>query len=158
MRIRFISDLHYALNMTYSPTEFVEYMKQKQHADYTLIAGDMDADIDEAAKFLNTYFKNEKVIFVAGNHFLFNSRKLPITKLIENYSHFDGDWKFLENDYVWLNEDIAVIGCIGWTDYKYHSYKEYYTLLFFIAQGTFSDIALYKTPQPSQFLPVFLWQ
>ena len=128
MQIRFISDLHYALNMAYSPTTFVEYMNQRQPVDYTLIAGDMDADIDEAAKFLNTYFKNEKVIFIGGNHILYNSRKQPITKLLENYEHFDGDWKFLENNYVWLNNDIAVIGCIGWTDYKYHSYKQYHSM------------------------------
>ena len=60
MKIRFISDLHSALNMTYSPTEFVDIMKAKMPADITLIAGDMSANIDEAKSFLNTYFKDEK--------------------------------------------------------------------------------------------------
>ena len=43
MKIRFISDIHAGLNMTYAPTEFVEYMKKLEPVDYTLIAGDMDA-------------------------------------------------------------------------------------------------------------------
>ena len=128
MKIRFISDIHVGLNMTYSPTEFVDIMKSKKPADVTLIAGDMDADIEEAAKFLNTYFRNEKVIFIGGNHILYNNRGKTISELIKDYEHFDGDWKFLENNYVWLNNDIVVIGCIGWTDYKYHSYKEYHSM------------------------------
>ena len=129
MKIRFISDIHAGLNMTYSPTEFVDIMKSKKPADVTLIAGDMDADIEEAKVFLDQYFKDEKVIFVGGNHIVYNSRKLPLSQLLAEYKkEFNGQWKFLENDYVWLNDDIAVIGCIGWTDYKYHSYKEYHSM------------------------------
>ena len=102
MKIRFISDIHAGLNMTYAPTEFVEYMKKLEPADYTLIAGDMDADIDEAATFLKTYFKNEKVIFVAGNHVCYGNRNTPLLDLLDQYKkEFSGDWKFLENDYVW---------------------------------------------------------
>ena len=125
MKIRFISDIHAELNMTYSPTEFVDIMNSKEKADVTIIAGDMDADIEEAKTFLSKYFKNEKVIFVGGNHIVYNSRKLPLSQLLAEYKkEFNGQWKFLENDYVWLNDDIAVIGCIGWTDYLYHSKKE----------------------------------
>jgi len=61
MKIRFISDIHAGLNMTYTPTEFVTHMLKKEPADVTLIAGDMDADIYEAKKFLENYFKDEKV-------------------------------------------------------------------------------------------------
>ena len=129
MKIRFISDIHAALNMTYSPTEFVDIMKKLEPADYTLIAGDMDTDIDEAKMFLKNYFSNEKVIFIGGNHIVYNNRGIPLPDLLDQYKNeFNGDWKFLENDYVWLNDDIVVIGCIGWTDYKYHSYKEYHSM------------------------------
>ena len=128
MKIRFISDIHYWLNLRYSENEFLNIMKSKKPADVTLIAGDLDTDVNEAAEFLKTYFPNEKVIFIAGNHVVYNSKRKPITKLLEDYEHFDGDWKFLENEYVWLNDDIAVIGCIGWTNYKYHSYKEYHSM------------------------------
>lgn len=126
MKIRFISDIHAGLNMTYSPTEFVDIMKQKEKADVTIIAGDMDADIEEAKTFLSNYFEDEKVIFIGGNHIVYNSRKIPLSQLLDNYKkEFNGQWKFLENDYAWLNENVAVIGCIGWTDYYYHSKKEY---------------------------------
>lgn len=128
MRIRFISDIHAGLNATYSPTNFVDIMRNKKQADVTLIAGDMDADIDEAKAFLNKYFLNERVIFIGGNHILYNNRGKTISELIKDYEHFAGDWKFLENNYVWLNDNIAVIGCIGWTDYKYHSYKQYHSM------------------------------
>jgi len=129
MKIRFISDIHVGLNITYSPTEFVDIMHTKTPADITLIAGDMDADIEEAKNFLNQYFKDEKVIFVGGNHIVYNSRNKPLSILLDEYKNtFNGQWKFLENDYVWIDENIAIIGCIGWTDYKYHSYKEYHSM------------------------------
>ena len=115
--------------MTYSPTEFVDIMHSKKPADVTLIAGDMDADIEEAKAFLDQYFKNEKVVFVGGNHIVYNTHNKPLSTLLDEYKKtFDSQWKFLENSYIWLNEDIAVIGCIGWTDYKYHSYKEYHDM------------------------------
>lgn len=129
MKIRFISDIHAALNMTYSPTEFVDIMKTKESADVTIIAGDMSADIEEAKIFLNNYFSNEKVIFIGGNHIVYNKRNESITEILDDYKReFNDKWKFLENDYVWLNDDIAIIGCIGWTDYKYHDYKLYHDM------------------------------
>lgn len=128
MKIRFISDIHAGLNMTYSPTEFVDIMHSKKPADVTLIAGDMDADIEEAKVFLDQYFKDEKVVFVGGNHIVYNTRNKPLSTLLDEYQNtFNGQWKFLENNYVWLNEDIAVIGCIGWTDFLFgHQTKSQY--------------------------------
>lgn len=127
MKIRFISDIHYWLNLKYSHDEFVNIMKDLKPADVTLIAGDMDTDVNEAAEFLKTYFPNEKVVFIAGNHVVYNSKRKPISDLLDDYEHFNGDWKFLENDYVWLNKDIAVIGTIGWTDFLWgwKSKREY---------------------------------
>lgn len=128
MKIRFISDIHAGLNMTYSPTEFVDIMKSKESADVTLIAGDMDADIEEAKIFLDQYFKDEKVVFVGGNHIVYNTRNKPLSILLNEYKKtFNSQWKFLENDYIWLNKDIAVIGCIGWTDFLFgHQTKSQY--------------------------------
>lgn len=129
MRIRFISDIHAGINTTYSPTNFVDIMHSKKPADVTLIAGDMDADIDEAKAFLNKYFSNERVIFIGGNHITYHENALSFPDILNTYQQeFNGQWKFLENDYVWLNDNIAVIGCIGWTDYKYHSYKLYHKM------------------------------
>ena len=128
MRIRFISDIHGALNMLYAPTEFTNIMKSKKPADVTLIAGDFDADIEEAKVTLNNYFANELVVFIGGNHIVYNTRNLPLQKLLNEYKvTFDGQWKFLENDYIWLSKDIAVIGTIGWTDFLYgHQTKAEY--------------------------------
>lgn len=130
MKIRFISDIHYYLNAEYESAELLNIFATKEPADVTIIAGDASADIDEMDKFLNTYFKDEKVIFVNGNHFIYNKSNKFVEEQLEEYKErFNGQWKFLENDYVWLNDDVAVIGCIGWTDYKYHSYKDYHDMV-----------------------------
>lgn len=127
MKIRFISDLHYYLNSEYATAELLNILAQKEPADVTLIAGDASAEIDEMQKLLETYFKDEKVVFTNGNHMVYNGSGKTIQDQIKEYKEkFNGQWKFLENDYTWLNNDIAVIGCIGWTDYKYHSYKDYH--------------------------------
>lgn len=120
MKIRFISDIHYYFNVETAPTELFDIMSNKKPADITLIAGDMSACIEEAYQFLEKYFKNEKVVFVNGNHCVYNKEGLTLEEINNNYkSIFNDNWKYLENDYVWLNEDIAVIGCIGWTDFMY---------------------------------------
>lgn len=119
MKIRIISDIHYYLNLTYSPTEFEHVMSKIEPADVTLVAGDMDAEISEATAFLQKYFPHERVVFVGGNHILYNNRNKTIQQLLQDYSSFQCDWRFLENDYVWLDENIAVIGCIGWTNFEY---------------------------------------
>ena len=118
MRIRFISDLHCYLNMDTAPTEFIDIMKKKEPADVTLIAGDASACLEEMQALLNNYFPDEKVIFVNGNHCVYFRPGKPMEDLIQEYKDtFNGLWKFLENDYIWLNDNIAVIGCTGWTDF-----------------------------------------
>ena len=118
MKIRFISDLHYFLNVDSDPSEFTAILQKKQPADVTLIAGDGSACLEEMGCLLNTYFYGEKVIFVNGNHAVYFRPGKPIEDIIQEYKDtFSGTWKFLENDYVWLNDDIAVIGCTGWTDF-----------------------------------------
>lgn len=129
MKIRFISDLHYYLNSEYETAELLNILSKKEPADITLIAGDASAEIEEMSMLLDKYFHDEKVVFINGNHFIYNRSGKTIQDQISSYKkRFFGKWKFLENDYVWLNDDIAVIGCIGWTDYKYHSYKEYHSM------------------------------
>ena len=118
MRIRFISDIHYALNMTYAPTQFLEHTKHIEPADYTLIAGDLNTTLEEAKIFFENYFPNEKVIFCGGNHLTYNTSQKTIEEQIEEHKNeFNGQWKFIQNEYVWLNDNIAVIGAIGWTDF-----------------------------------------
>ena len=118
MKIRFISDIHYYLNYETEATELLDILNHKEPADVTLIAGDCSACLDEMDSFLNKWFPNEKVIFINGNHSVYFRPAKPMEDIIQEYrDKFNGNWKFLENDYVWLNDDIAVIGCIGWTDF-----------------------------------------
>lgn len=131
MKVRFISDIHYYLNLETEPTKFSEIMSKMEPADYTLIAGDMSADINEAQEFLEKYFKYENVVFVNGNHALYHIPSEPIQEIIESYrnkfNRFDNQWRFLENDYIFIDNHIAVIGCTGWTNFEYgHQTKSQY--------------------------------
>lgn len=128
MKIRFISDIHYYLNSEHGTSELLNIFASKKPADITLIAGDGSAEISEMEKLLDTYFKEEKVVFVNGNHCVYFRPGKPIQDITQEYKDkFNGQWKFLENDYIWLNNDIAVIGCIGWTNFEYgHETKSQY--------------------------------
>lgn len=128
MKIRFISDIHYYLNLQYEPTEFEHIMSKLERADLTLIAGDMSADIEEAKNFLQKYFTYEPVIFVNGNHAVYHRPGEPIQDLIEEYKElFWEKWDFLENEWRWIDNNTAVIGCIGWTNFEYgHQTKSQY--------------------------------
>ena len=128
MRIRIISDLHYALNLTYSGEEFENIMSKIERADLTLIAGDMSADLEEARKFLQKYFTYEPVIFVNGNHAVYHRPGEPIQDLIEEYKELCREkWTFLENEWRWIDNNTAVIGCTGWTNFEYgHQTKSQY--------------------------------
>ena len=121
MRIRFISDIHYYLNLETEPTEFTDIMSKKEPADITLIAGDMSACLDEAKTFLEKYFKDEKVVFVNGNHCVYNREGLTLEEINNSYTAlFKDQWKFLENGFVNLGNHVYVIGAIGWTDFLIH--------------------------------------
>ena len=120
MKIRVISDLHYYLNLQYESTEFEHIMSKMERADLTLVAGDMSADIEEAKNFLQKYFTYEPVIFVNGNHAVYHRPSEPIQDLIEEYRElFWEKWDFLENEWRWIDNNTAVIGCTGWTNFEY---------------------------------------
>lgn len=136
MKVRFISDLHYYLNLDSEPTEFEHIMSQMEPADVTLIAGDLNCDTVEAMSFLQRYFSNERVLFVGGNHTLCvykSGNQLTIQDVIANYratfnsTTFSGLWHFLENEYVQVSEKVFCIGCCGWTNFEYgHKTKSQY--------------------------------
>ena len=136
MKIRVISDLHYYLNLTYSPTEFTDILNKIEPADVTLIAGDMACDTEEALAFLQKYFLNELVLFTAGNHDLCvykSGNSTTVQEVIANYratfnpQTFAGNWIYLENDFFYLGNNIFVIGCTGWTNFEYgHQTKSQY--------------------------------
>ena len=136
MKIRFISDIHYYLNLETEPTEFESIMSKMEPADVTLIAGDLNCDTVEAMSFLQRYFPNEQVVFTGGNHTLAvykPGNTIPIQDVIANHKatfnakRFGGLWHFLENDYIQLSEKVFCIGCCGWTNFEYgHQTKSQY--------------------------------
>lgn len=128
MKIRFISDLHYYLNMQYSPTETIDIFSKIEPADITLIAGDASAEIEEMSMLLDKYFHDERVIFVNGNHALYHTPCESIQDIIEAYrKRFFGKWLFLENNYTQLDDKLFCIGCCGWTNFEYgHKTKSQY--------------------------------
>ena len=136
MKIRVISDLHYYLNLTYSPSEFEDILNKIEPADITLIAGDMACDTEEAQTFLQKYFPYERVVFVAGNHDLCvykPDNSTTVHEVIANYQETfnhqtnSGRWIYLENDFVNIGDNVFVIGCAGWTNFEYgHKTKSQY--------------------------------
>jgi len=128
VKVRFISDLHYYLNLDSEPTEFEHIMSKMEPADLTLIAGDGSAEIEEMSMLLDKYFHNERVVFVNGNHSLYHTPTEPIQDIIESYKkRFFGKWRFLENDFIELANKVFCIGCTGWTNFEYgHKTKSEY--------------------------------
>ena len=136
MKIRFISDLHYYLNLSTSEKGFIDILNKKEPADVTLIAGDLNCTVEEAHTFFNRYFFNEKVVFIAGNHttcVYTPGNEKTVQEVISkhnstfNKDNFDGKWIFLENEYIQLSENIYCIGCCGWTNFEYgHQTKSDY--------------------------------
>lgn len=128
MKIRFISDIHYYLNLQTEPTELEHILDQMETADVTLIAGDGSAEIEEMSMLLDKYFHDERVVFVNGNHALYHRPTEPIQDITEAYKkRFFGKWHFLENDYIQLSDKVFCIGCCGWTNFEYgHKTKSQY--------------------------------
>ena len=136
-KLRIISDLHYTpgINGPYSGYSYITspfYEKyyaelQKEKDCITLIAGDIAAGINMHEEFLQCFFNQQKVIFIDGNHLVYEytkdnchpilsklkkelKQKFPITHLF---------WHYLENDWCWIDKNTAIIGSTFYTDYNY---------------------------------------
>jgi len=135
-KLRIISDLHYTCgingpdyNKTYKQSGLWHYFGKKfqENVDFTLIAGDICEGIEKHKEFLKEFFSNQKVIFIDGNHsiyFVKEDNSKPILsevkqKLKEMFPLTHLFWKYLENDWCWIDENTAIIGSTFYTDYKY---------------------------------------
>lgn len=88
MKIRIMSDIHFTDgingNLPINHSSFYHYYKRKlKHEDdcVTLIAGDMATGLDYTQAFLEGFFPNERVIFIEGNHLVYQKGR----KLYMNY-------------------------------------------------------------------------
>lgn len=136
-KIRIISDIHYTagINGPHSGCSYITspfYEKyyndlQKEKDCVTLIAGDIAAGIDKHEEFLEVFFHDQKVIFVDGNHLCYEytkDNKHPILselkkELKQEFPITHLFWRYLENDWCWIDESTAVIGSTFYTDYNY---------------------------------------
>jgi len=136
-KCRIISDIHYTSRINgpdfrdpFNTSLFYKkYYKdlQKDTDCINLIAGDIAAGINKHQEFLEKFFPNQKVIFIDGNHICYEytkdnkhpilselkkelKQKFPITHLF---------WKYLENNWCWIDENTAIIGSTFYTDYNY---------------------------------------
>jgi len=137
VKCRIISDLHYTKgingpdwNKTYKQSGLWHYFGKKfqEKADVTLIAGDICEGVEKHKEFLESFFKDQKVIFIDGNHIVYftdENYTKPILldlkhKLKEEFPKEHMFWHYLENDWMWIDyPNVAIIGSTFYTDYKY---------------------------------------
>ena len=136
-KLRIISDIHYTSRINgpdfkdpYNTSLFYkEYYEvlQKEKDCITLIAGDIAAGIDKHKEFLEEFFPNQRVIFTDGNHLVYEytkDNKHPILselkkELKQEFPITHLFWRYLENDWCWIDENTAIIGSTFYTDYNY---------------------------------------
>lgn len=136
-KIRIISDIHYTSRINgpdfndpiNTSLFYKKYYKdlQKDTDCVNLIAGDIAAGIDKHKEFLEGFFPNQRVIFTDGNHICYEytkDNKHPILselkkELKQEFPITHLFWRYLENDWCWIDENTAVIGSTFYTDYNY---------------------------------------
>jgi len=118
MDIRIISDLHVDMNRyNNAPDLFIDKVTSRKPDTLTVIAGDISGSLDETKRFLQARFSN--VVFVGGNHIVYNYESKPIQQLHSEYKEEfpkTTNITYLENDYKIVN-DVVFIGSTLWTDY-----------------------------------------
>lgn len=139
-KIRIISDLHYTCGingpdyngLVQDSNLYHKYYQewQKEKDCVTLIAGDICEGIENHKEFLETFFKDQKVIFIDGNHVIYFTNKdgsKPILadvkhKLEEEFPITHMFWHYLNNKWMWIpgcEGKVAIIGSTLYTDYEY---------------------------------------
>lgn len=136
-KLRIISDVHYTSRINgpdfgdpvNTSLFYKKYYKdlQKEKDCVTLIAGDIAAGIDKHKEFLEGFFYGQKVIFIDGNHLVYEytkDNKHPILSELKNelkqeFLQTHLFWHYLENDWMWIDENTAIIGSTFYTDYNY---------------------------------------
>lgn len=137
VKLRIMSDLHYtagingrSLNETIEESCLWKCLNEnlnKNNEYITLIAGDICEGLKNHIELLEGFFPNQQVIFIDGNHVVYfrqNDGSKPILSEIKNElkKQFPIDhlfWHYLENNWMWLDSETAIIGSTFYTDYEY---------------------------------------
>lgn len=128
MKLRILSDLHLTGTNTCSYLRPVNKTKRLIHSEndkdegiYTLIAGDISANHNIRKQFFEMH-SNMQGAFVEGNHIVYNNDKKGlnehILELKNDYSNTS--MKYLENDYIEI-EDYIIVGACLWTDFNLYN-------------------------------------
>lgn len=137
VKLRIMSDIHFTDGINerkgknVKNTPFGYYFKKSldEYNDcVTLIAGDVATSLRETEKFLNGFFENKHVIFIEGNHLVYQKGMKTIYELKDElrkqYPLTHLFWNYLENDWKWIpnsNNEVAIIGSTFYTDYEYYN-------------------------------------
>ena len=91
-----------------------------------LIAGDISGSLANTKAFFDTFLPKQHVIFIEGNHIVYNTEKKPIDELkSEFYEAFPTVHplqNYIDNKYMYIpntNEQVAIIGSTFYTNYEY---------------------------------------
>ena len=119
MKIRIMADLHIDVNYYDKVLGwFGAEIGRTDKGTLTVIAGDISGSLNNTKYFLRTHF--DDVIFIGGNHIVYNCEKKSIQKLQCEYKEEfpkTSSITFLEDDYKIVN-DTVFIGATLWTDYR----------------------------------------
>ena len=147
MKLRILSDLHVDVNRKYSRKRFLWVDKDI----LTIIAGDIAGSLEVTARFLRMHFNN--VVFVGGNHILYNDDYKPIQQLHRDYRAefpLDSAISYLENDCKMV-DDVVFIGATLWTDYTYGGNQSENMLL---AATSMNDFAFGRFEEEGETVPL----
>ena len=136
-KLRIISDIHYTSRINgpdfNDPANTSLFYKkyyqelQKEKNCITLIAGDIAAGINKHQEFFKAFFYGQQVIFIDGNHLCYeytNDHKHPILSELKQelkieFPQTHSFWHYLENEWMWIDNNTAIIGSTFYTDYNY---------------------------------------
>jgi len=123
MRIGFISDIHVDLNKVEGRDNIVSLLTQEFHRqslDMLVIAGDISNDYMLTIETIDQLSVEcgGKVAFVPGNHDLWNE-KYPHLNAWDTYNALLDHPANLAKHPVFLPNNWAIIGDIGWYDFKF---------------------------------------
>src|SRR5437870_4344567 len=106
MRLHILSDLH---------LEFGSVELPPTDADLVILAGDIHLG-HEGVRWAQQQFPNKPVVYVLGNHEFYRHAIPSLTEQLKRET--DGSHThLLENDVVKI-DDLTILGCTLWTDFK----------------------------------------
>lgn len=123
MKVKIYSDLHLDINQIKNPKDLFD---EDEEIDLYIDAGDTGNLQTTIDFYSHPFWKNKKVLFVAGNHLCYET-KTPLDEAIlilkDKFNHAN-NVIFLQDDEAKIN-GYSFLGCTLWTDFKIFNNKFY---------------------------------